>query len=36
MSTAMLTPALIPAPRRAPRPAAAPTPRAALLNCIRN
>ena len=30
MSTATLTPALIPAPRRAPRPAAAPTPRAAL------
>ncbi len=30
MTTATLTPALIPAPRRAPRPAAAPTPRAAL------
>jgi len=30
MSTATLTPAPIPAPRRAPRPAAAPTPRAAL------
>jgi HEPN domain-containing protein len=30
MTTATLTPALIPAPRRPPRPAAAPTPRAAL------
>ncbi len=30
MTTATLTPALIPAPRRAPRPSAAPTPRAAL------
>jgi hypothetical protein len=30
MSTATLTPALIPAPRRAPRPATAPTSRAAL------
>ena len=30
MTSATLTPALIPAPRRAPRPAAAPTPRAAL------
>ena len=30
MTSATLTPALIPAPRRAPRPVAAPTPRAAL------